>query len=132
MKAHFRVPMNSATTAQYLLAAVSAEVEYRQRKFAMSDELNKQIGSVADWLCGLSNKNSLLFAGGCGNGKTTFVYAMQNLLNHLNIKNEVTGLNFGIVLSNAKDLANTCKTNPKEWRSIMDKDILASHVSGIL
>ena len=125
MKAHFRVPMDCTTTAQYLLAAVSAEVEYRQRKFAMSDELNKQIGSVANWLCGLSNKNSLLLAGGCGNGKTTFVYAMQNILNHLNIKNEVTGQNFGIVLCNAKDLANTCKAHPKEWRSIMDKDILA-------
>lgn len=125
MKAHFRVPMNSAATAHYLLAAVSAEVEYRQRKFVVSGELNKQIGHVANWLCGTSGKNSLLLAGGCGNGKTTFVYAMQNLLNHLNIKNQVTGQDFGIVICNAKDLANTCKAHSKEWRSIMGKDILA-------
>ncbi|MCI5710109.1 MAG: hypothetical protein MR301_02960 [Prevotella sp.] len=70
-------------------------------------------------------KNSLFLAGGCGNGKTTFVYAMQNLVNHLGIKNQVTGQNFGISLYNAKDLANICKTHSKDWRSLMDKDILA-------
>ena len=86
MKARFKLPLNSETAVQYLTAAISAEVEYRNRKFLMSDELNKQVCSVANWLCGSSNKNSLLLAGGCGNGKTTFVYAMQNLISHLNIK----------------------------------------------
>ena len=75
--------------------------------------------------CGMSCKNSLLLAGGCGNGKTTFVYAMQNLINHLSIKNQVTGQNFGISLYNAKDIANICKAHLKDWRSLMDKDILA-------
>lgn len=89
------------------------------------DELHKQVASVAHWLCGMYGKNSLFLAGGCGNGKTTFVYAMQNLVNHLGIKNQVTGQNFGISLYNAKDLANICKTHSKDWRSLMDKDILA-------
>ena len=89
------------------------------------DELHKQVAIVAHWLCGMSGKNSLLLVGGCGNGKTTFVYAMQNLVNHLGIKNQVTGQNFGISLYNAKDLANICKTHSKDWRSLMDKDILA-------
>ena len=73
----------------------------------------------------MSSKNSLLLAGGCGNGKTTFVYAIQNLINHLGVKNQATGQNFGISLYNAKDLANICKTHPKDWRLLMDKDILA-------
>ena len=125
INARFKLPMNSETAARYLTAAISAEVEYRNRTFRYSDELHKQIASVANWLCGMSGKNSLLLAGGCGNGKTTFVYAMQNLVNHLSIKNQVTGLNFGISLYNAKDLANICKTQNKNWRSIIDKDILA-------
>ena len=125
MKARFKLPMNSETAARYLTAAISAEVEYRNRTFRYSDELHKQIASVANWLCGMSGKNSLLLAGGCGNGKTTFVYAMQNLVNHLGIKDQVTGLNFGISLYNAKELANICKAHPKDWRSLMDKDILA-------
>ena len=125
IKARFKLPLNSETAAQYLTAAISAEVEYRNREFVMSDELSKQVNSVAYWLCELSNKNSLLLAGGCGNGKTTFVYAMQNLINHLGIKDQVTGLNFGISLYNAKGLANICKAHPKDWRSLMDKDILA-------
>ena len=125
MKARFKLPMSSELTSQYLLSSISAEVEYRHREFVMSDELYKQVSSVANWLCGSSKKNSLLLAGGCGNGKTTFVYAMQNLVNHLGIKNQVTDQNFGISLYNAKDLANICKANPKDWRSLMNKDILA-------
>ena len=125
MKARFKLPMNSELAAQYLTAAISAEVEYRNHPFRNGNELHKQVAIVAHWLCGMSGKNSLLLAGGCGNGKTTFVYAMQNLVNHLGIKNQATGQDFGISLYNAKDLANICKTHPKDWRSLMDKDILA-------
>ena len=103
MKARFKLPINSETAVQYLTAAISAEVEYRNHTFRNGDELHKQVASVAHWLCGMSGKNSLLLAGGCGNGKTTFVYAMQNLVNHFDIKNQVTGLNFGISLYNAKE-----------------------------
>ncbi len=125
MKARFKLPMSNELASQYLVSSISAEVEYRNRRFVMSDELNKQVSSVANWLCGSSNKNSLLLAGGCGNGKTTFVYAMQNLINHLNIKNQVTGQNFSISLFGAKNLANICKSQIKNWRFIIDKDILA-------
>lgn len=125
MKARFKLLMNGETAAQYLIAAISAEVEYRDHTFLNGDELQKQVVHVAHWLCGLYHKNSLLLAGGCGNGKTTFVYAMQNVVNHLNITNQVTGQNFGISLYNAKDLANICKTRPKDWRPIMDKDLMA-------
>lgn len=100
-------------------------MEYRNHPFRNGNELHKQVAIVAHWLCGMSSKNSLLFVGGCGNGKTTFVYAMQSLVNHLGIKNQATGQDFGISLYNAKDLANICKTHPKDWRSLMDKDILA-------
>ena len=125
MKARFKLPMNSETAAQYLIAAISAEVEYRDHTFLNGDEFQKQVAHVSQWICGLTHKNSLLLAGGCGNGKTTFVYAMQNIVNHLNITNQVTGQNFGISLFNAKDLANICKTCQKDWRAIMDKDIMA-------
>ena len=125
MKARFKLPMNSELATQYLTAAISAEVEYRNHPFRNGNELHKQVAIVAHWLCGMSGKNSLLLAGGCGNGKTTFVYAMQNLVNHLGIKNQATGQDFGISLYNVKDLANICKTHPKDWRSLMDKDILA-------
>lgn len=125
IKAHFKLPTNNETAAQHLTAVISAEVECRNHTFRNGDELRKQIASVAHWLCGMSDKNSLLLADGCGNGKTTFVYAMQNLVNHLGIKNQVKGQDFGISLYNAKDLANICKTHPKDWRSLMDKDILA-------
>ena len=120
MKARFKLPMNSETAAQYLTAAISAEVEYRNHPFRNGNELHKQVAIVAHWLCGMSGKNSLLLAGGCGNGKTTFVYAMQNLVNHLGIKNQATGQDFGISLYNAKDLANICKTRTSwQWMTLL-------------
>ncbi len=131
MKARFKLPIDGEHAVLYLSAAISAEVEYRNQAFLDSDDLDKQVASVAHWLCGMSNKNSLLLAGGCGNGKTTFVYAMQNILNHIGLKNPVTGQYFYISLYNAKDLANICKTRPKDWRSIMDKDLLAIDDLGI-
>lgn len=42
-KARFKLPLNSELTA-----AISAEVEYRNRTFRYSDELHKQIASVAN------------------------------------------------------------------------------------
>jgi len=65
--------MNSETAARYLTAAISAEVEYRNRTFRYSDELHKQIASVTNWLCGMSGKNSLLLAGGFWHGKNPIV-----------------------------------------------------------
>lgn len=47
MKARFKLPMNSELAAQYLTAAISAEVEYRNHTFRNSDELHKQVASVA-------------------------------------------------------------------------------------
>ena len=50
MKARLKLPTNSETAAQYLTAAISAEVEYRNHTFRNGDELRKQIASVAHWL----------------------------------------------------------------------------------
>jgi DNA replication protein DnaC len=66
IKAHFKLPTNNETAAQHLTAVISAEVEYRNHTFRNGDELRKQIASVAHWLCGMSDKNSLLLADGCG------------------------------------------------------------------
>ena len=43
MKARFKLPMNSELAAQYLTAAISAEVEYRNHPFRNGNELHKQV-----------------------------------------------------------------------------------------
>lgn len=125
MKAHFKLSMNCDTAAQYLYTAIAAEVEYRGMEFVTNDELTSQVDRVAKWLCGSTHKNSLFLAGQCGNGKTTFVRAIQNLVNHLNILNPTTGKPFGITFLNAKVIADYCKKNPEQWRAICDREILA-------
>lgn len=47
MKARFKLPMNSELVSQYLIAAISAEVEYRNHPFRNGSELHKQVASVA-------------------------------------------------------------------------------------
>lgn len=42
MKARFKLPMKSELAAQYLTAAISAEVEYRNNPFRNGSELHKQ------------------------------------------------------------------------------------------
>ena len=67
-----------------LTAAYQAEVEYRKRQCVMDVNTKSNIKRLASFLTGNSSKFGVMFSGMCGNGKTTLVFALQNLLNYLN------------------------------------------------
>lgn len=77
----FRLPFSKTDTVRVLLAGVKAEVERRDKTFVMSDALLTQTEQIAEWLTGDHSKFGLMLCGGCGNGKTTFVKAFQQILN---------------------------------------------------
>ena len=85
-KVHFKLSYDLPTTLEYLFSAIAAEVEYRGGTIKESEVLNNQLRHVASWLCEDNTKNSLFLAGQCGNGKTTFLRAIQNLVTALGIK----------------------------------------------
>ena len=125
-KERFRLPFSKEDAMRVLLAGVKAEVERRDKTFIMSETLMTQTEEIAEWLTGDHSKFGLMLCGGCGNGKTTFVKAFQQILNRMGMKvdNEYSE-RYAIRIANARDLARVCKEDYDEWRDISYKRMLA-------
>lgn len=127
----FKLPLEQGQAKQILLAAVKAEVEYRCRKFEMNKSVDQQTEAIAGWLTSDSPKFGLLLCGGCGNGKSTFVKAFQQILNSLNLRNEYRREAWGIRIRDARSLAYLCKSDYREWENICAMPMLAIDDLGI-
>lgn len=66
-----------------LYAACAAEVDNRYRTFNATDEYKKHLWDISKWLTSEDSTFGLFLCGGAGNGKTTILRALQNLLNYL-------------------------------------------------
>lgn len=122
----FRLPFSKGDAIRVLLAGVKAEVEHRDKTFIMSEALMTQVGEIAEWLTGNHSKFGLMLCGGCGNGKTTFVKAFQQILNKFEIKvDDDYSERYSIRIVNARDLARVCKEDYDEWRGLCYKRMLA-------
>lgn len=117
-KPRFKFPMTEEQTYQCLLAAIMEEVEYRQRAFELSDDLQERIRKMAHWLTNEKAKNGMLLCGTCGNGKTTFIKAFRTLVNRFQIRNEYYNTTFGIRIITAKDIMSLYKSNYKGWKDL--------------
>lgn len=85
-RARFRLAPEYFTEKQVtdmLTAAVKAEVEYRNREYRDTMEIKAVIQQAAKWLM-TSPKSGLLLCGKCGNGKTTLMNAIRDIINFLN------------------------------------------------
>lgn len=100
----FRLPLTILQAYNMLLGAYEAEVVHRQRKFVMDEATKENIMKVAEFLTSGPGKFGFMLIGNCGNGKTTLLYAFQNLLNYL-AKLEVIDKDCGIVIRDARDVA---------------------------
>ncbi|WP_337756025.1 hypothetical protein [Alistipes sp.] len=131
-RVRFRLPMNVAQASNALLAAVQAEVAYRRRTFSMTNALSEQIGRMAAWLTGDSSKFAAVLCGGCGNGKTTFVKAFQNLLCYLNIPvPDGHGKVWGLRLCDAREIAYIVRTDYPAFLTLARTPMLAIDDVGI-
>ena len=119
----FKLPYSSEETSNMLMAGVKAEVEKRCRKFEYNNFLRNQASQIADWLTNDNSAFGLLLCGKCGNGKTTFVKAFQQLLVILNPKDE--GYSIGMKIRDARTISNICKRDYKLWESICWEPMLA-------
>ena len=118
----FRLPFSKTDTVRVLLAGVKAEVERRDKTFVMSDALLTQTEQIAEWLTGDHSKFGLMLCGGCGNGKTTFVKAFQQILNRMGMKvDDDYTERYAIRIANARDLARVCKEDYDEWRDTLTR-----------
>ena len=120
----FRLPMTCSQAKESMKAAVRSEVEHRQMEFVENDALDKQLGLIAEWLTSNDHRFCLLLCGKCGNGKSTFVKALQSLLNLLELRDGYNNsLSFAIV--DARSIAWMCRDNHQDWRAISQRNMLA-------
>lgn len=124
MKARFKLPMSEEEAYAYLLAAMMAEVEYRHRAFCPNEYLERQLNEMAHWLTSPSSHFGILLCGGCGNGKSTMLKALQQLLNSLHIPKPDHDGTYGIQIVDAKYIAYLCKNNYEAYRKLIRVDML--------
>lgn len=104
----FRLPLTALQTYNMLLGAYEAEVIYRHRKFIMDEATKENIMKVAEFLASGPGKFGFMLIGNCGNGKTTLLYAFQNLLNYL-AKREVIEKDCGIQIVDAREVTEIAR-----------------------
>lgn len=122
---HFNLPLTEEEAYNSLMAAIKVEVEYRHRKFVMNDELESQARHLSAFLTQENSKFGVLLAGGCGNGKTTIIKALQSLVNVMHIPNPYTDKEYAMRIIDAKSMVATCKSNYEDWKRLMYQDLLA-------
>ena len=125
MMERFKLPVTKEQAYQLLLAAVKGEVEYRARKFELTDAVKSYATTIAEWLTGDSSKFGLLLCGNVGNGKSTFVKAFQQLLNQLNLRCEDSRDKWEFRIMDARAINHLCKSDFREWEELCKKKMLA-------
>jgi len=87
-----------------LLAAIMAEIQFRHGTFINNAAFRHQLDCMAEWLTADSAKFGILFCGKCGNGKSTMVKALQQLLNYLQIPDEYNNGTYGMPIVKTNDI----------------------------
>ena len=124
MKLRFRLPMSEEQAYDCLLAATTAEVEFRHRSFCENEDAKSQLRQMANWITSDSSKFGLLLCGECGNGKSTLLKAFQQLLNYLSIPNPNGQGNYGIQITDAKYIAYLGRSDYPAFLRLSQKDML--------
>ena len=121
-----KFPMSIEEAALCIKAAYQIEVEKRGNTFVDSDELQDQILQIARLFTEPTTKFGLLLCGGVGNGKSTMMYALQNLIRSLEIpfNGNTTIGTYGMRIESAKFIYNQVKVDSKEYRQIQETNML--------
>lgn len=130
MKGRFRLPMTEDRAYAYLLAANIAEVQFRHREFISNSSVEEQLRQIAKCLTEETSKFGIVLCGGCGNGKTTMLKALQSLIRRLKISNPSHGLGvglegcYGLTVVNAMQIAQFRKTDYNRFLYLTQTDLL--------
>ena len=121
-----KFPMSTEEAALYIEAALQVEVEKRGRTFGDSDELQGHIVQIARMFTEPTTKFGILLCGGVGNGKSSMMYALQNLIKSLKIplNGNTTFDTWGMRVESAKFIYNQVKVDSQEYRQIQNANML--------
>ncbi len=101
--------------AFYIQAALQAEVELRRHVFLMSSDLQNIIMQIAEFFTQQTTKYGILLCGGVGNGKSSMMYALSNLIPRLytSVNGHISSNNCGIKSYSAKHINSVVAENYK-------------------
>ena len=142
MMPRFRLPVSQEYAESCLAMAVAAEVESAPKLMPCSartmptsaSALNSRypdgdfeqcVRQTAAWTVNASPRHSLLLAGRYGNGKTTFLRALQSLVNAFDLRDPMTGKRMRMPLYNAVALTEMHRTSVAEWHNVARAPLLA-------
>lgn len=107
----FNIDMTREQLANALYATYIVEVRARRGNMILDKDTRQHISDAADWLRDPDGKTGLMMTGLYGNGKTTLMMAMCNLINWL----------FASSLSSERKTIRVVKAKEIAWMAI-DKD----------
>lgn len=91
----------------------------------MLDEATKaNIEQLASFLVDAGSKFGVMLNGMCGNGKTTLLYAFQNLMNYLKDRGFFDNKNLGLSIIDAKEIVQYAK-DVNRFRALRDREMIA-------
>ncbi|MDE7025264.1 MAG: hypothetical protein K2O88_05215, partial [Paramuribaculum sp.] len=121
----FNIPATERQVADLLMGAVMSQVRRRRMSFVDNESLRNQIRQMAEWLTTDDCKCCCMLCGMYGNGKSTLVKALQQLVNYLDIKDENDGQRWGFRILDAKEIAWMCREDRKAWNELRHVKMLA-------
>ena len=113
------LPMENREAKNALYGYYKREVERRKNEFVMTDELKQQISEVGNFLTTETRYYGLFLPGSIGNGKTTMLKAIRDLLIYLVESDRIRyceGDKYPRFVT-ARDMANIAK-DADEFRSL--------------
>ena len=80
---NFKIPLEAERLSQILLTFYAHEVSIRNLKFIQNEELEFYIDGISKFLINPGPHFGIMLTGNCGTGKTTMLYAIRQLIYHL-------------------------------------------------
>ena len=118
--------MSTEEAAAFIDTALRLEVADRGKVFIDSSELQGYILRIAKLFTKPTAKFGILLCGGVGNGKTSMMYALQNLIRNLEIplNDNTTFGTWGMRVERAKFIYNQVKVDSQEYLQIQNANML--------
>ena len=113
------LPIDSRTAKNLLFGFFKREVERRKNEFILTDELKRNLSAIGDFMVTETRYYGLFMPGSVGNGKTTMLKAIRNLLVYLvdkGVINYCEGDKYPRFVT-AREMANIAK-NPNDFRAL--------------
>lgn len=121
----FSLPATEEEAHLSFLAAVEGEVRNRRQEFKLTPHVELQVRRMAQWLIDDNSTVGMILCGGTGTGKTTFLKALQQLLNHLDLKSERFQGPWKLTIVDAVELVDLSIENPKKFETLCFCPMLA-------